>query len=136
MTRLATIALYFQMAVLTLGAIAFLTQQDPIATAEPIRSRQTAAFFIGFGLVLLLLVGRRFKREPQWLLVPIVVATADTVIGHLPDIAARFGALNIPYDPSPAVPVLSIGGLILIGIYVLAYRELSRTGVQVSPATR
>jgi len=132
-TRLATIALYVQMAVLTLGAVAFLTQQDPIAAAEPIRSRQTAAFFIGFALVLLLLVVRRFKSEPRWLLVPIIVTGADQLIGHLPDTVARFGALAIPYDPAPAVPVLLIGALILIGIYVLAYRQLSGTGVRVSP---
>ena len=136
MTRLATIALYVQMAVLTLGAILFLTQQDPTAAAEPIRSRQTAAFFIGFALVLLLLVVRRFKSEPQWLLVPIVFSTANVVISHLPNVAARFGALTIPYDQAPPLPVLAIGDLILIGIYALAYRELSGTRVQVSPATR
>ncbi len=136
MTKLATIALYVQMAVLSLGAVAFLTQQDPIAAIEPIRSRQTAAFFIGFALVLLLLVVRRFKSEPQWLLVPIVVTTVDQIIGHLPDTLARFGALAIPYDPTPAAPVLLIGALILLGIYVAAYRSLSGTGVQVSTPSR
>jgi hypothetical protein len=133
MTRLATIALYVQMAFLTLGAVLFLSQQDPTAAAEPIRSRQTAAFFIGTALVLLLLVVRRFKSEPHWLLVPIVVTSLDFAIGHLPDIAAQLGVVRIPYDPAPPVP--AIASLIVLAIYVAAYRQLTRSGMQVSAAT-
>src|SRR3989442_3396801 len=121
------------MVLLTLGAVLFLSQQDPLAAAEPARSRQTAGFFLGFALVLLLLVVRRFKSEPQWLLVPIVVTTVDGVITHVVDLAAQLGVLKIPYDPFPLPLVLD---LIVVPIYILAYRELTGARVQVSAATR
>jgi len=131
--RIAVIALYVQAAFLAFGAVVFLAQLDQLAAAEPARSRQTAAFFIATALVLLVLVVRRFEREPQWLLVPIIFATVDGVITHVVDAAAQLGVLQIVYDPLPLPLILD---LITLPIYVLAYRELTGTRVSASTVAR
>lgn len=131
MIRSARIALYVQAAFLTLGAVLFLSQQNALAAAEPARSRETAAFFIAAALILLLLVVRRFKNEPQWLLVPIIFTTVDGVVTHVVDLAAQLGMLKTAYDPF-LVPL--VFDLIVVPTYVLAYRELTGRSAQPSVA--
>ncbi len=129
MVRIAQVVLYVQIAFLAFGSIVFLAQLDALAAAEPARSRQVAAFFIATALVLLVLVVRHFKSEPQWLLVPIIFSIVDGVITHAVDAAAQVGVVHTAYDPFPLPLILD---LIIVPIYVLAYREL--TGVRVAPS--
>jgi hypothetical protein len=131
--RIAKVVLYVQIAFLAFGTIVFLAQLDALSAAEPARSRQTAAFFIATALVLLLLVVRRFEGEPQWLLVPIIFSTVDGLVTHAVDAAAQIGVVHTAYDPLPLPLILD---LIIVPIYVVAYRELTRMRVVPSNAAR
>lgn len=89
-----------------------------IAAAEPIAARWYAAVALGYSVVLLFVVWRRFERDPAWLLVPAIFLFAlwlDAVY----ELAARTGPLSENIPPA-------IIRLILVACYVVGYVTLRR----------
>jgi MFS superfamily sulfate permease-like transporter len=89
-----------------------------LAAAEPIATRWYAAVALGYVIVLLFLVWRRFEREPDWLLVPAIFLFAlwlDAVY----ELTAGTGPVSENLPPT-------IVRLILVACYVAGYVTLRR----------
>jgi MFS superfamily sulfate permease-like transporter len=89
-----------------------------LAAAEPIATRWYAAVALGYVVVLLFLVWRRFEREPDWLLVPAIFLFAlwlDAVY----ELTAGTGPVSENLPPT-------IIRLILVACYVTGYVTLRR----------
>jgi MFS superfamily sulfate permease-like transporter len=89
-----------------------------LAAAEPIATRWYAAVALGYVIVLLFLVWRRFEREPDWLLVPAIFLFAlwlDAVY----ELTAGTGPVSENLPPA-------IIRVILVACYVIGYVTLRR----------
>jgi len=89
-----------------------------LAAAEPIATRWYAAVALGYVVVLLFVVWRRFERDPVWLLVPAIFLFAlwlDAVY----ELTAGTGPVSENLPPT-------IIRLILVACYVTGYVTLHR----------
>lgn len=89
-----------------------------LAAAEPIAMRLYAAVALGYAVVLLFIVWRRFERDPVWLLVPAIFLAAlwlDAVY----ELTAGTGPVSENLPPA-------IIRLILVACYVTGYVTLRR----------
>ncbi len=102
-----------------LGYIFHVGPVGPAAAAEPVISRQYAAVALGYAVVLLFVVMRRFPREPSWLLVPAIFLTALWV-DALYELFARTGQLSDYLPPAIIRPIL-------VASYIAGYLALRRT---------
>ena len=89
-----------------------------VAAAEPIVSRQYAAVALGYAVVLLFVVWRRFQRDPTWLLVP-AITLAALWLDAVYELAAGTGPVSENLPPT-------IIRLILVACYVTGYVTLRR----------
>jgi len=107
------------------GYVAHVGPVARVAATEPILARQYAAAAFGYGVLLLVFVWPRFRREPAWLLVPAVFLIAlwlDAVY----ELAAGTGPVG---DNLPSTIVRAV----LAAIYVAGYLALRRA-IQDQPA--
>jgi len=89
-----------------------------LAAAEPIATRWYAAVALGYVVVLLFVVWRRFERDPDWLLVPAIFLSAlwlDAVY----ELTAGTGPVSENLPPA-------IIRLIFVACYVIGYVALRR----------
>jgi hypothetical protein len=89
-----------------------------LAAAEPIATRWYAAVALGYVLILLFVVWRRFERDPAWLMVPAIFLFAlwlDAVY----ELSAGTGPVSENLPPA-------IIRLILVACYVAGYVTLRR----------
>jgi hypothetical protein len=89
-----------------------------LAAAEPIAMRLYAAVALGYAVVLLFVVWRRFERDPVWLLVPAILLFAlwlDAVY----ELTAGTGPVSENLPPA-------IIRVILVACYVTGYVTLRR----------
>jgi len=101
-----------------LGYVFHVGPVGPAAAAEPIVSRQYAAVALGYAVVLLFVVMRRFQREPIWLLIP-AIFLVPLWVDAVYELLAGTGQIA---DYLPPVIIRAI----LVASYVAGYFTLRR----------
>jgi len=101
------------------GYIFHVGPTGPAGAAEPIVSRQYAAVALGYAVVLLFVVMRRFQREPIWLLVP-AMFLIPLWVDALYELFAGTGQISDYLPPAIIRPLL-------VASYVAGYLTLRRT---------
>jgi len=123
MTRFMRVVLGINIALVALidllGYVFHVGPAGPAAAAEPVVSRQYAAVALGYAVVLLFVVMRRFQREPIWLLVP-AMFLIPLWVDALYELFAGTGQTS---DYLPPVIVRAL----LVASYVAGYITLRRT---------
>ncbi len=89
-----------------------------LAAAEPIVSRQYAAFLLGYAVILGFVVWRRFARYPAWLLVPATLLAALWLDAFY-ELAAGTGPMSEDVPPT-------IIRLVFVACYLGGYVVLRR----------
>jgi hypothetical protein len=117
MQRFVQIVLWFNIAVSSVvGFTGYILNVGPagINPAEPIHQHELAAVYLGY-IVLLFLVLRRFAHEPAWLLAP---------VGFLLPLFVD-GIYELSAGTGPVPPVILRP--LLVACYVAGYLVLSRS---------
>ncbi len=121
--RLVTPALYFHAAICVYAAVfLFYGGMDATAAVEPVFARQAGNLILAY-VAMAVLVTRRFKADPRWLLVPIFFTCGEWLTWVSQAVAAAVG--------TPVVSGLTFAAplavdSVLLPLYVVAYFTLRR----------
>ncbi len=122
MRRFMQVVLAVNVAIVAfIDLIGYVLQVGPVArvaAAEPILARQYAAVALGYAVVLVVFVLRRFQRDPVWLLVPAIFLGA-LWFDALFELSAGTGLVSENLPPTILRPLF-------VACYVTGYVTLRR----------